>query len=78
VLTTPGCPHRDAAIALVQQVCAELACNAEVRVIDICDQQAAKQTRFLGSPTIRVDGRDIDPDAVQDHEFLHSRRLDRG
>src|SRR5215204_1165065 len=49
VLTTPGCPHRDAAIALVQQVCVELACNAEVRLIDICDQQAAKQTRFLGS-----------------------------
>jgi hypothetical protein len=78
VLTTPGCPHRDAAIALVQQVCAELACNAEVRVIDICDQQAAQQTRFLGSPTIRVDGRDIDPDAEQDDESLHSRRLDRG
>jgi hypothetical protein len=78
VLTTPGCPHRDAAITLVQQACAELACNAEVQVIDICDQQAAQQTRFLGSPTIRVDGRDIDPDAEQDDEYLHSHRLDRG
>jgi len=47
-------------------------------VIDICDQQAAQQTRFLGSPTIRVDGRDIDPDAERDDEYLHSRRLDRG
>jgi hypothetical protein len=78
VLTTPGCPHRDAAIALVQQACAELACNAEIQVIDICDQQAAEQTRFLGSPTIRVDGRDIDPGAEQCVENFHRRRLDRG
>jgi hypothetical protein len=54
VLTVAGCPHSDAAIALVHRVCAELGSNAEVRVIDIPDQQAAEQARLLGSPTRRA------------------------
>jgi hypothetical protein len=59
VLTTPGCPHRAGAIALAERVCAELDGNAQIRVIEIPDQQAAEQAGFLGSPTIRVDGRDV-------------------
>jgi hypothetical protein len=78
VLTVAGCPHRDAAIALVHRVCAELGNNAELRVIDIPDQRAAEQARFLGSPTIRVDGRDIEPDADRCVEYLCSCRLYRG
>jgi hypothetical protein len=52
--------------------------NAEVRVIEIPDQQAAEQTRFPGSPTIRVDGRDIEPGADRRREFVHACRLYQG
>jgi hypothetical protein len=51
-----------AALALVQRVAAELALDAKVRTIMITDQDAAERTRFVGSPTVRVDGRDVDPD----------------
>jgi hypothetical protein len=78
VLTTPGCPNRDAAIALVQRVCAQLDGPVEVRVVEIPDQQAAEAARFLGSPTIRVDGRDVEPDAEQCVEYIHSCRLYQG
>jgi hypothetical protein len=78
VLTTPGCPHRAGAIALAERVCAELDGNAEIRVIEIPDQQAAEQARFLGSPTIRVDGRDVEPDADRGVEYLCSCRLYQG
>jgi hypothetical protein len=78
VLTTPGCPHRAGAIALAERVCAELAGNTEIRVIEIPDQQAADQARFLGSPTIRVDGRDVEPGADQCVEYLCSCRLYQG
>jgi hypothetical protein len=78
VLAFPGCPNRAPAIALVERVCAELAGNAEIQVRDICDQQAADQARSLGSPTIRVDGRDVEPGAEQCVEYLHTCRLYQG
>jgi hypothetical protein len=78
VLTTPDCPHRDAAVALVQRVSAQLGSHAEMRVVEVPDQQAAEQLRFLGSPSIRVDGHDIEPGAEQNAEFVHGCRLYRG
>lgn len=78
MLTVAGCPHSNAAIALVHRVCAELGGNAEIRVIDIPDQQAAEQARFLGSPTIRVDGRDVEPDADRCVEYICGCRLYQG
>jgi hypothetical protein len=74
VLTFPGCPNRDAAIALVRD---HLGRVAEVRVIDISDQPAAEQARFLGSPTIRVDGRGIEPGAERHQEYVYGCRLYR-
>jgi hypothetical protein len=78
VLAFPGCPNRDAAIALAERVCAELESDAEIRVRDICNQQAADQARSLGSPTIRVDGRDVEPGAEHCFEYLHTCRLYQG
>ena len=78
VLTFDGCPNRDAAIALVERVGTQLGSNAEVRVIEVPDQQAAEQARFLGSPTIRVDGHDIEPGADRLQEFAHACRLYQG
>jgi hypothetical protein len=78
VLTFEGCPNRDAAIALVERVATQLASTAELRVIEVPDQQSAEQTRFLGSPTIRVNGCDIEPDADRHQEFVHACRLYQG
>jgi glutaredoxin len=80
LLTTSNCPHRDAALALVWRVCGQLDDQAEVRVVEVPNQAAAEQTRsgFLGSPTIRVNGRDIEPGAEHNHEFVHGCRLYRG
>ena len=78
VLAFPGCPNRAGAIALVEGVCAELGSNAEIQILDITDQQAAEQARSLGSPTIRVDGRDVEPGAQECVEYLHTCRLYQG
>ena len=75
VLTFPGCPHRDAAIALAVRVREQLGSPAELRVIDLPDRPAAEQARFLGSPTIRVDGRDVEPGAEDQQEYVHACRL---
>jgi hypothetical protein len=78
VLITPDCPHRDAALALVQQVCEPLGGRADIQGIQIPDQSAAEQLRFPGSPTIRVDGHDIEPGAELNVEVAHGCRLYRG
>jgi hypothetical protein len=78
VLAFPGCPNPARAIALVEGVCAELGSNAEIQILDITDQQTADQARSLGSPTIRVDGRDVEPGAQECVEYLHTCRLYQG
>jgi hypothetical protein len=78
VLVTPDCPHRDAAVALTRRVCDHLGGHAEARVIEVPDQPAAERLRFLGSPSIRVDGRDIEPGAEWNLEFVHGCRLYQG
>jgi hypothetical protein len=78
VLVTPGCPHRDAAIALARRVCEQRGGTAAVRVVEVPTQQAAERVRFLGSPTIRVNGRDIEPGAEWSVEVVHGCRLYQG
>jgi hypothetical protein len=63
VLYIPDCPHHRAAVALVKQVLTSLRIDAELRTHLIGDQAAAEHARFPGSPTIRVDGRDVEPGA---------------
>jgi hypothetical protein len=78
LLATSNCPHRDAALALVQRICGQRDGQAEIRLIQVADQPAAERLRFLGSPTIRVDGRDIEPGAEWNHEYVCGCRLYKG
>lgn len=75
ILSFEGCPNREAAIALVSDAVAEAGVDVDVRVIDVPDAKAAERTRFLGSPTIRVNGRDIEPGADDRKDYVHSCRV---
>jgi len=61
VLYVRDCPNYAGALALVDRVRTELGIDAELRTSLIGDQAAAGRARFPGSPTIRVDGRDVEP-----------------
>jgi glutaredoxin len=63
VLTFAGCPHARPALELVERLVTELALEASIRHVDVSDRRQAESHRFLGSPTIRVNGRDIEPGA---------------
>ncbi len=56
-----GCPNHKPALACVQSVLIEQGIAAEVTEIEVPDAETAKAVGFLGSPTIRVNGLDIDP-----------------
>ena len=78
LLTTSNCPHREAALALVQRVCGQRDGQAEIRLVEVADQPAAERLRFLGSPTIRVNGCDVEPGAERNVEYVCGCRLYRG
>lgn len=58
-----GCPSHPEAWQRLERVLSELASEAEVERIEIRTEEEAEQWRFPGSPTILVDGHDIDPNA---------------
>jgi hypothetical protein len=77
VLYVRDCPNYAAAVALVERVCGELGIDAELRSSLIGDQAAAQRARFPGSPTIRVDGRDVEPGSEPPSEITVACRLYR-
>jgi hypothetical protein len=77
VLTFEGCPHAEPALELARRVVAETGVDAIVRRVDVPDAETAKAKRFLGSPTIHVDGRDIEPGAEARDGYALSCRVYR-
>lgn len=61
VLTSPGCPHGKPALHLAQEVCAALTPDTRVELVELRTLEQARAHRFPGSPTLRVNGVDIDP-----------------
>src|SRR5512137_2874889 len=55
------CPSHEAALARLRQVVAEQGVQAEIEIVKIETDEQAQSRRFVGSPTILIDGRDIDP-----------------
>jgi hypothetical protein len=77
VLYVEGCPNYRGALALVERVRAELGIDAELRTTLISDQEAAERAHFPGSPTVRVDGRDVEPGSEPPSEISVACRLYR-
>ena len=63
VLISPGCRHGARALELVADVVGQSAQGAGLETITVATLEDAARWSFPGSPTIRVDGIDIDPGA---------------
>lgn len=63
ILYFEGCPNHGPAVERVREVIQEEGVSAEVVQVEIQDEVTAKAQGFLGSPTIRIDGLDIEPSA---------------
>lgn len=55
-----GCPSFQPALSLLQQVLDEEKIPATVKTIPVESEGSAVEHRFLGSPSIRVGGQDIE------------------
>ncbi|HUB35385.1 MAG TPA: hypothetical protein VL972_01040 [Solirubrobacteraceae bacterium] len=56
-----GCPSHSKALAELRAAIRELGLSEEVLVRAVRSEPDARRERFVGSPTIRIDGRDIQP-----------------
>jgi hypothetical protein len=74
ILYFDGCPNHRPAAELVHGVLRELGVSAIVAEVAVPDAATAEATRFLGSPTIRVDGLDVEPGARSAREYAFSCR----
>lgn len=66
ILMSPGCRHGAEAFALVSEIVRASAPDAEVVTTLVGTSEDAERCGFPGSPTIRVNDRDIDPNAPTD------------
>jgi hypothetical protein len=77
VLYVPDCPNYQGTLALVERVRAELGTDTELHSTLVVDQAAADQARFPGSPTVRVNGHDVESGSEPAAEYVLGCRLYR-
>jgi hypothetical protein len=63
ILTFSGCPNAYPTRELVRQAIRIEGVDAQLLFIDVDSPDAASRLRFLGSPSVRVDGEDIEASA---------------
>jgi hypothetical protein len=68
-----GCPSYPEAQELLESVLRERGSEAQVRMRHVATHEDAAELRFPGSPTIRIDGRDVDPAGAAEPPSLTCR-----
>lgn len=61
ILMSPGCGHGQRTMQLVGDILREAGLGAVVETTVVATEADAARLAFPGSPTVRVDGIDIDP-----------------
>ncbi len=75
VLYFEGCPNLEATLSLAGELLSQLGLSADVREVEVRTHEDAERLRFLGSPSVRVDGKDIEPGAESRSEYALSCRI---
>jgi hypothetical protein len=68
-----GCPSHPEARELLREVLAGRDLEAQVEEHEVTSVEEAERLAFPGSPTIRVDGVDVDPDGAAGRAMLACR-----
>lgn len=69
ILYFEGCPNHRAAVERVREILEEESTPAEIIEVAVPDEASAQAHGFLGSPTIRIDGVDVEPGARSSKAF---------
>ena len=72
-----GCPNYQTARELVEEVAAATGAEFDLRLVEVRSPEEAERLRFLGSPTVRVNGHDVEPHADERTAFVLACRVYR-
>lgn len=75
VLYFDGCPSYEALMPRLRELMAATGVEAPVELRHVESVEVAERERFLGSPTLRVNGQDVDPTAGERTDFGLKCRL---
>lgn len=68
-----GCPSHPEALELLREVLAERGIDEQIELREVFTHEEAVALSFPGSPTIRLDGVDVDPAGAQGPPSLTCR-----
>lgn len=60
VLVVPGCPGTELAVARIREATEALGLETNLRFVTVAGEEEARAERFVGSPTVRVEGEDVE------------------
>jgi hypothetical protein len=69
VLYFEGCPSHEVLLPRLRELASETGAEERIELRRIESPEAAERERFLGSPTVRVDGTDVEPGAADRSDF---------
>jgi hypothetical protein len=69
VVSLEKCSATDQTIALIKEVAAEIGLEINLEHVIVKTREDAFLQRHIGSPTVQVNGRDIDPGAREINQF---------
>ena len=74
VLFLEGCPNHAPAVELARSIADELGVDAVIQEVGVFSPAKARAMQFLGSPSSRVDGVDVEPGARSRTDYGYSCR----
>jgi hypothetical protein len=77
ILARKDCDNRAMAVIVVERVAAEMGIPIALEEINMTSEAQAKKRRFLGSPSVRVDGLDVEPGMADSTDFTLGDRIYR-
>ncbi len=77
VLHIDDCPHHEELLPRLRRLLADHDIDADLATTPVTSDDDAQRKKFLGSPSVRVNGRDVDPTAVDRTDFGLQCRLYR-
>jgi hypothetical protein len=74
-LYEPDCESHEDALARLREVIEEFNCSADIVVEAVTNREQMQERRFLGSPTIRINGSDIDAASEARRDYALTCRM---
>lgn len=70
-----GCPSHEQAEEVLKGVLAETGTGVEIEKTNVVDDEMAVKEKFFGSPSVRVNGIDVDPVARESTAYSRKCRI---